>query len=555
MPDKTIILLEILDIVGTCAMLSIVKYGARPTVWRIRLRRRVSKRNIYEDGSPRGAFSPSDQKGAGMRVNAKVVVAWVALLSVARLGAADDLRLVEAAKNRDRAAVRALLKQGVDVNMRQPDGATALHWAAHRDDVETAGLLIQAGAQVNVTNDYQVTPLALACPNRNLAMVETLLKAGANPNSALSSGETALMTAARTGSTDVVAALLARGADVNAKEAVRGQTGLMWAAAEGHAEVARMLIERGADVHARSKAGSTPLLLTARKGDVKTTQILLNAGADVNEAGPGGLTVLMIATMRGHTTYAAFLLDQGANPNLGPGFTPLHWAAGEWPTELTDATNGIIADDNEWSPLGGLRGQAKLDSVKTLLAHGADPNLRPKTEPKYGDGIGESAGPVAEATPFLLAAMAGNAGVMRLLAAGGADPLAVTSRKETALILATSNARSAEYRMPESSYLEAATLTLELGADLNAVNAAGDTALHIAVLRGSTVFVQLLVDRGANVNVKNKNGWTPLTIAEGVSVNDYAPSPDVVEVLRKAGADPTPPGIERNAARIKSPPQ
>jgi ankyrin repeat protein len=491
------------------------------------------------------------RKRNGMRVNRTVLIAWVALLSVAPLGAADDLRLVEAVKNRDSAAVRTLLKQGIDVNARQPEGATALHWAAHRDDVETANLLIRAGAQVNVTNDYEVTPLALACTNRNPAMVETLLKAGANPNAALSSGETALMTAARTGSTEIVAALLARGADVNAKETLRGQTGLMWAAAEGHAEVARLLIERGADVHARSKAGSTPLLLTARKGDVKTTQILLNAGADVNEAGPGGLTVLMIATMRGHVTYAAFLLDQGANPNLGPGFTPLHWAAGEWPTEMTDATNGIIADDNEWSPLGGLRGQAKLDIVKTLLAHGADPNLRPKSDPRYGDGIGESAGPVAEATPFLLAAMAGNAGVMRLLAAGGADPRAVTSRKETALTLAVSNTRSAEYKMPESSYLEAAKQALDLGVDPNAINAAGETALHIAVLRGSTPFVQLLIDRGADLNVKNRNGWTPLTIAEGVSVNDYAPSPDIMEALSKAGAAPTPAGTERNTARIK----
>jgi ankyrin repeat protein len=139
-----------------------------------------------------------------MRVNATMLAGGIALLSVARLGAVDDLRLVEAVRNRDTVAARAMLKEGLNVDARQPDGATALHWAAHWDDVEMATLLIQAGAHVNVTNDYQVTPLGLACANGNAKMIETLLKAGADANATLLSGETALMTAARTGNVDGV---------------------------------------------------------------------------------------------------------------------------------------------------------------------------------------------------------------------------------------------------------------------------------------------------------------------------------------------------------------
>jgi ankyrin repeat protein len=239
---------------------------------------------------------------------------------------------------------------------------------------------------------------------------------------------------------------------------------------------------------------------------------------------------------------------------LGPGFTPLHWAAGEWPTELTGFTTGILAEDNEWSPLGGLRGQAKLDFVKVLLAHGANPNVLAKATPRYGDGPGESAANAVGATPFLMAARAGDAAVMRVLAAAGADPRATTPQKATAVMLAANLGGSVDYWLPESSYLDAVRLALELGVNVNAANTAGDTALHVAALRGSATFVQVLIDHGANVNVKNKYGWTPLTVAEGVSTNGYAKSPATAEVLLKAGAIPTPPGQERNAQRISPPP-
>src|SRR6202007_1369710 len=109
----------------------------------------------------------------------------------------------------------------------EADGATALMWAAHWDDLDTATLLIRASANANAANDHGVTPLSLACTNASAAMVKKLLDAGANPNLADLTGETPLMTCSRTGNAEAVKALLARGADVSAKENSRGQTALM----------------------------------------------------------------------------------------------------------------------------------------------------------------------------------------------------------------------------------------------------------------------------------------------------------------------------------------
>src|SRR6267142_646334 len=151
-------------------------------------------------------------EGMTLRGAAASIVAL--LIGAGPAFAAADVRLVEAARLRDGAAVRVLLEERIDVNAAQGDGATALHWAAHWDDVDTADLLIRAGADVNAANDYGVTALSLACTNRSMAFVDTLLAARANPNAAQITGVTPLMECARTGATDAVKSLLAKGASV-----------------------------------------------------------------------------------------------------------------------------------------------------------------------------------------------------------------------------------------------------------------------------------------------------------------------------------------------------
>jgi ankyrin repeat protein len=485
-----------------------------------------------------------------MRIHIRLVGRAVGvLLAMASLAAAaPDLRLVDAAKSRDTEAVRRLLKHGVPVDVSQPDGFTPLHWAVQWDETEMAGLLIRAGGKVSAADNYGVTPLLLACTNGSVPMVDLLLEAGADPNAAQVYGETVLMVCARTGALDAVNALLARGADVNAKETAEGQTALMWAAAEGHAEVVQALIERGADVHARSTKGYTALLLTAREANLETTRALLASGADVNAAAQDGTTVLVVATIRSHTEYAKFLLTQGADPNLGPGFAPLHWAVGVWDSYLSDFSNGITNEDTEWSAFGGLPKAEKLDFVKALLARGADPNARTRKNPNYGMRVKGGNGNLVGATPFLIAAQANDIALMRELLAHGADPNVPTSQGTTPLMVAAGIGHlPGMSRSTEANALEAVRLCVELGADINAVNKTGDTALHGAAWRHfADSIVQFLVDHGADMDAKNKRGWTPLVIAEGIRTGGNAVfSPSTTALLRKLGAAPSPPDISR----------
>jgi uncharacterized protein len=484
-------------------------------------------------------------------------VPWIVLLAASvTLAAAGDLRLVDAVKSRNAESVQALLKQHVDVNAPQGDGATALHWAVHFDDLPIADLLIRAGARVNAANDIGVTPLFLACTNRSAAMVERLLTADANPNAALLSGETVLMTCSRTGEMGAVTALLARGANVNAKEPAHDQTALMWAAAQRHPQVVRALVERGADVRARSRVyaqtvtsevtqragreelnysvqrgGSTPLLFAARVGDAESARILLDAGADVNDRLPNGASALVEAAHSGQQAVGVLLLDKGADPNAAAvGYTALHAAV--------------------------LR--SGLDLVKALLAHGANPNaqITQGTPVRRNSEDFELPATLIGATPYLLAAKFLEVDIMRVLAAGGADPRLAMKTGATPLMVAAGLGAGAQVDRrglsvldggkveDERRVLEATSVAFDLGGDVNAASQAGDTALHAAAALGYNSVVQFLADHGAQLNVKNKRGQTALAAiagrkGEGATAADRAnqsPRQSTVDLLRKLGA-------------------
>ncbi len=437
----------------------------------------------------------------------------------AAAAAGDDGRaLIAAVRVQDVEAARALIGRGADVDAAQPDGATALHWAAYHEAVELVDLLTGAGAAVDAANDYGVTPLGLACENGAAATVSRLLAAGADPNRPRGTGETPVMTCARTGSAAAVRELLAHGADPSAVEPWHGQTALMWAAGGGHADAARALLEHGADVEARSTGGFTALLIAAREDDPALVGDLVAAGADVNAAAPDGTTALHVAVVRGHAGLAMVLLEHGADPNAdGPGYTALHWAAGSWHTELTGRLRGIDTDaDPEWRSLNGLRA-GKLALVDALLAHGADPDVRlGRHPPQFGFASQRFRVSLLGATPFLLAAMDANVEVMRRLVAAGADTRAATDENNTPLMVAAGLGQvPAETRVTGDGALEAVELVLALGADVNAVNLRGRSALYGAAHIRSDAIVKLLVDRGARVNLEDDRGITPLMVAEG----------------------------------------
>ena len=472
-----------------------------------------------------------------------VVVTGVMLAIAGTSAASDDLRLVEAVKHQNAAATRLLLEQDIDVNTAESDGVTALHWAAHWNDADTASLLIRAGAAVGAANDLGVTPLSLACGNGSAALVATLLAVGADANATTWSGETVLMTCARTGNVAAVTALLARDADVHAAEAERGQTALMWAAAENHAEVVAALIAGGADVHARTTGGNaylragitsadyTPILFAARIGAIDAVRVLLDHGADVNDVALDGSTPLLVATHQGRWELAHVLLACGADPNLGggAGFLPLQWASGMFDNGIA----GAIGSKPEKYQRLGSKGTGKLALVKDLLAHGADPNLRLGRKPS-------PAGNQPGATAFLLAAQAGERAIMQALLEADADPQLTTDDNTTPLMAAAGYGRRPyppHNSTTEGAALEAVELALESGNDINAATDDGETALHWAAHWGKDSMVQWLVDQGARVNAVNRLGQTPLAIANGTQRpgGDFYSWPNLQVLLRSLG--------------------
>lgn len=477
-------------------------------------------------------------------------IAAALLVSMASLSAAPaDTTLADAAEKQERGRVQALLKAHAAVDTAQVDGMTALLWATHHDDAAMVDGLLRAGASVETANRYGVTPLSLACTNGNGALVERLLAAGADPNRALPGGETPLMTAARTGSLGAVTALVSRGAAVDARDDARGQTALMWAAAEGHADVAATLIAKGADVRGHLASGFTPLLFAVRNGHLDVVRVLLKAGADVNEAvapeprrrkgygGPPprvGMTPLLLAVTNAHFELAAALLEAGADPNADlTGYTVLH---------AITAVRKPGVGDNDPAPEGS-GAMTSLELVKALAAKGA--NLNATMTKKVN--LNNTRANEIRATPFFLAALTADAELMSTLATLGADPARTNVENSTPLMMAAGLATRSpgEDAGTESEVLEAVDVLLALGADVNAVDSNGETAMHAAAYKNLPKVVERLAAKGARIglwNTPNRFGWTPLAIAAGYRFGNFKPSPEteaaVRGVMRAAGVEP-----------------
>ena len=492
---------------------------------------------------------------------------------------AGEQPLLAASRKGDAAAVRELLRQRADPNAAEADGTTALHWAVRADAFDAARLLIAAGARVDSPNRYGVTPLSLAAANGSDAMIDALITAGADANAPAAEGETPLMIAARTGRTGAVKVLLAHGARVNTAERWRGQTALLWAAADNQGAVVRQLLESGAGMALRSKGGYTAVLFAARNGATEGLDALLAGGASLADTMPDGTTALMAAIVNGHFRTAMWMLDHGADPNApDPRGTPLHVLAFLRKPGYPATTGCCVLLPNGHPDT--------FELAKSLLAHGASPNARIawKEIPFDSDAgvvrtpadlrLGRNYISFVGATPFYVAAKFSDVPFMRLLLAGGADPLITTVQQVTPLMVAAglgfwdAESPAPQNGTPESDTLEAVRMILDLGADVNAVADFGDvaivgdgfqlrrrhpfnlkqlpphalgdmrwsgsTALHGAALRGTNSVVNLLVERGAKLGARNKLGWTPYALADGLLVaNAERRWPETAALLRR----------------------
>ncbi len=466
--------------------------------------------------------------------------------------------LADAAERAEWARVSALLAAGADPNAAQPDGTTALIWAAHHDRSEAARELLAKGAAAGAANRFGVLPLSTACLNGNEALVTLLLEAGADANAALPGGETPLMTAARNGRPGPLRALLARGAKTDAADP-RGQTALMWAAAEGHEEALRLLLKAGAEVRKKLKTGFSALLFAARNGRAGAVRVLLEAGADPREAievqagGRGmsrrGTSALLLAVENGHLELALELVKAGADPNdLRAGHAPLH--------ALSWVRKPHRGDDESGQPAP--QGSGRVDSLgfaRELVKLGANPDL---PLPKGGAVQGRLG--VEGATPCLLAAYRADLPYLKLLVELGADPKRANADGSTPLMAAAGLGTFAptEEAGTEDEALETVAWLLAAGADVDAADRNGETAMHGAAYKSLPRMVRFLADRGAKVstwNRKNRQGWTPVLIAEGFRPGNFKPAPETLEALhaamKAAGVAPPPPTPRPDPAKAR----
>jgi uncharacterized protein len=545
-----------------------------------------------------------------MRPTYLIAVGCIALHAAAF--AATNSPVADAAMKGDKTAVQALLERKADVNAAQPDGATAIQWAAYRNDLELADLLVHAGADVKLANRDGATPLWLASENGSAAMIEKLIEAGADPNERRAgTGDTPMMMAARNGNISALNVLLDHKANPNLKENLRGTTALMWAAEQVHPEAVKVLLAHGADFNAatepdtrnsrlniaptvqqrieqdvtfgarrpgRARAGATgaaadaftaddfeayfrgsqvkdgggltPLIYAAREGCLECVQSLIEAGANVNQVTNYGWTPLLTATQNRHYKLASYLLEKGANPNLANkgGWAPLYLAtdnrnieSGDYPVRKPDMDH--------------------LEFIKLLIDKGANVNARicgtassekeckgDTTETRtnftmqwlYEDG----------ATPFLRAAQSGDVTLMKLLLAHGADPKIATAHNDTALAVAAGIGwvEGVTFEWSPEQSLEAVKMCLDFGIDPNVADDQGRTALHGAAHKGRTDVIQLLVDRGANLEAHDLGSrdtfagamkgmtWIPLDWARGlvrVGVQSAIPHPEAEKLMVK----------------------
>ncbi|HTM05529.1 MAG TPA: ankyrin repeat domain-containing protein [Vicinamibacterales bacterium] len=464
-----------------------------------------------------------------------------------------DTRLADAAARRDVAAIRSLLSQKVDPNVPGRDGSPALLWMVRVDDVETAKLLVRAGADATKANRYGLTPLALAAANGSAPMLTVLLGAGADPNAVDPAGETALMAASRVGNLDAVRVLLEHNATIDARDAQYQETALMVAVRENHPQVVKLLMELGADVNAKTRVGITPpfilpnsvpgfghgvgivrggspdrgrrsptpggmspLQYAARDGRLDEIKVLLDGGADVNQVEANDITPLITAIGNNHPEVATYLIDRGADVNK------VDWYGR---TALFTAVETRNMDVDNAPPFENSINRAPyLPLIQRLIDKGANVNARTKEQLPIRPQFLRVTGTLewvdfTGMTPFIFAARAGDVAVMKMLLTAGADPKIETFAGTNALMAAAGVnwVFDQTYWEGEPANLAAVQLCFDLGlTDVNHQNSMGVTALMGAANRGSDTIIRYLASKGARLDIKDAEGRTAMTWAEGV---------------------------------------
>jgi hypothetical protein len=488
--------------------------------------------NSYDD-------SYNKNKRCGMKVKRGIPVTILATLSVLAVAGypvvhADDLSPLAAAAAR------------LDVNERAPDGSTALQWAVYNGDVERVEALLAAGADVNAANNYGANAMQLAAEVADVELLDLLLNAGADADSPNPEGQTALMLVARTGNVDAARLLVRHGATIDAREQWGQQTALMWASARRHPAMVEFLLEQGADPDAQSihrdykrhvtaegraksldSGGLTPLLYAARENCLACVDALITHGVDLDKPDPDGVSPLLFAILNNNRDIAKRLIEAGADVDQWDMFgqAPLFAAIGR------REANSVTANDQ-------LNETDGLTVVRMLLEAGANPNMQLYFRPAKARG-----GPLSRGTtPLIVAASSADIEVLRLLLEHGAKADLLQADRQGPVTALVSTRSSPDLIDEALRMLHAA------GADLNAIasphhlqRTRGGSPLHYAVRANNARAVEVLAELGADLDAKDIDGLTALDHAMARNQVPFLqmrqpPNQRIADLLRSLGA-------------------
>jgi uncharacterized protein len=514
----------------------------------------------------------------------------------------------------DKEMVDLLIRAGANPKAANRDGSTPLWLACINGDAPIIATLLKAGADANEQLPLGRTPLMVAARTGNVDAIQVLLDHGANVNAKETlRGTTALMWAADEGHAEAIQLLVQHGADIKAQSdpAERGRGPALGKSNDPRKAVAALgkaiaagiptpqlgalgttsLIPTVPDRPAGARPGRTgaraggggasdlgfdqnddaaaaafgfgrgklpkdggaltPLVYAVRSNDLDSVKVLLAAGADVNQVTGYGWSPLLVATQNRYYKLAVFLIEHGADVNLANkgGWTPLYLATdnrniegGDYPVRKADMDH--------------------LDFIKLLLDKGANVNARMKDSTETRTVFTNQWLDESGATAFLRASQSGDIVLMKLLLAHGADPKIDTTLHVTALHVAAGIGwvEGITYEWSPASTLEAVKMLLDLGLDPNAQADTGRTALHGAAHKGRPDVVQVLVDHGGRLDVRDYGNtdnrgskalavhtWLPVDYADGlvrVGVQSAIAHPETGLLIRKlmtAAGLPAPP--------------
>jgi uncharacterized protein len=493
-----------------------------------------------------------------------------------------------AAVNGDAAVIASLLEGGADANEKLPLGRTPLMIASRTGKVDAMKVLVDHGADVNAKETARgTTPIMWAADEAHAEAVKFLIDHGADikarsnpaprgrgpalgkandPRKQVAAQGAALAAGNALDLGQIRAAAEGRGAGAAAPGGVGGGGGRGGRGGRGRGAANGDQPDGGVDFSNDDAAAAvglfrrgpapndggqlTPLVYAARANDVETAKVLLAAGADINQTTGYGWSPLLVATQNRYYKLGAYLLERGANPNLANkgGWTPLYLAtdnrnieSGDYPVRKGDMDH--------------------LDFIKLLIAKGADVNARVKDSTETRTVFTNQWLDENGATAFFRASQSGDVELMKLLLSKGADPKINTVLNVSALHVAAGIGwvEGITYEWSPQATFEAVKMLIDLGLDVNLQADTGRTALHGAAHKGRTDVVQILVDHGAKLNVRdygntdNRGGklaihtWEPVDYADGlvrVGVQSAIPHPETGLLIRKlmvAAGLPAPP--------------